>query len=119
MRILITLLLFVMFTGGVNAISYNLGTKAQFDIEHLKMQIADGWAQKQIKEGKIGVDWRGWECPDACRTTAIVAFIRNPNKEDDYMWEKRTDNNLRWTTELQYNLNIAEWYPPPEALISL
>lgn len=88
--------------------TYNIGTIDQFNTEHLKMQVEDGWTPDQIENGKIGVDWRGFAKPNVCRTTAIIAPIKNPEK-DEYVWEKRTENNLDSTTELQFNIWINEW----------
>lgn len=87
---------------------YKRGKLADYKDEHLAAQIAAGWTQDEIENGKTSINGRGKLKPEVCKTTKIFDAIQNPEGGDDYIWESDSG-----TLSLE-DAKSAGWFPNPE-----
>ena len=62
---------------------HKLGTLEQFEIENSAAKKADGWTQKEIKDGKVIINEDGL----SYTITTFLEYKQNPLNPDEYLWE--------------------------------
>jgi hypothetical protein len=111
-RMALAIVLFIFLLYGLpEAETYCRGKLIDYQKADLELKRLRGWTDKEIAEGKINRDYKGRLRPDRCRTTSLIYPYKNPKKENDYIWENKTENNLEKTTEFQFKLDINNWNP--------
>lgn len=103
------IIIFLFMFSSFSFSNYCIGTKEQYEIEHLKYQRQTGWTEEQILNGKPSTDIYGNILPKAIRTTKAFDIQYKSQVKDECIWYDYTGKTDLAISKESLETKCVEW----------